>query len=400
MKKKDLTVLFGLIMAIYSIGFVTMSAFSSVFLLDVGFSSGQIGTLLAIGSILAVLLQPLAGSLIDKNPKITSREVLLALSGIVVFIGLLIILIPNKSLGLNAFLYCAAILGLMLAQPFLNSFGMEAVNEATKIGYKFNFGVGRSMGSLGYAAGSFLFGKISVIIGPRSIPFAFSLAFFILSILLLAYPKLTSKEDGNDDKKLSFENPLLFFGRYKRFSIMLLGLVLIYFSHALINTFALQVVVPKGGNSSSMGTASAIAAGCELVTTLLFLHYMRKIKLHIIMKISGIFFVLKIFFSFLVTNVIQFYLIQALQMFGWGFAAIGIVYYVNCIVSEKDRAKGQAFAGMSYTVASVIANFLGGFIIDSFGVNTMLLAGTASALVGTAILWITCKEVNTDMVTK
>lgn len=397
MQKKNLTILFGLVMAIYSVGFVTLSAFSSVFLLDVGLSSGQIGVLLAIGSILAVVLQPLAGSLIDKNPRITSREVLLALSGVVVWLGLLIILIPKQSLALSAILYCGAILGLMLAQPFLNSFGMEAVNEAAKMGYKFNFGVGRSMGSLGYAAGSFLFGKISVAIGPRSIPFAFSLAFFVLSFLLITYPKLSvTKEAEPSQKKVEFENPLLFFGRYKRFSVMLIGLVFIYFSHSLINTFALQVVVPKGGDSGSMGTASAIAAGCELITTLLFIYYMRKVKLHILLKISGVFFVLKIFFSLVVTNVTQFYLIQALQMFGWGLIAIGIVYYVDLIVSEGDRAKGQAFAGMSFTVASVIANFLGGFLIDTLGVDMMLVVGTISALLGTVILWITCKEVDTS----
>lgn len=67
MSKKNVTLYYGLIMAVYSIAYVTMSAFSSVYLLDVGFTNGNVGVLLAIGSLLSVLLQPVVGSLIDRN---------------------------------------------------------------------------------------------------------------------------------------------------------------------------------------------------------------------------------------------------------------------------------------------------------------------------------------------
>lgn len=65
---------------------------------------------------------------------------------------------------------------------------------------------------------------------------------------------------------------------------------------------------------------------------------MRKVKLHLLLKISGIFFTLKIFFSFWVNTVTGFFLIQGLQMFGWGLMAVGIVYYVNCLVKEKNNS--------------------------------------------------------------
>ncbi len=71
---------------------------------------------------------------------------------------------------------------------------------------------------------------------------------------------------------------------------------------------------------------------------------------------------------------------------------VGIVYYVNEIVGEYDKAKGQAYAGMSYTIASVLATFLGGNMIDMMGVNNTLLMGSASAAVGTIILWFTTEK--------
>jgi len=390
MSKKDVTLYFGLISAVYSIGYVTMSAFSSVYLLDAGLSNAGVGILLAVGALAAVLLQPLTGTLIDRNPKISTKGVMLLIAMLVVAFGIMIIAIPGKTKAVTSLLYGITIFLLMLGQPFLNALGMDAVNN----GYPINYGVGRSLGSLGYALGSYAFGIISVAAGPKSVPVAFSVAFFILCFLIYIYPVDTVKEGLHreviQEKKTGV---LVFFGKYRRFVVILLGLILIYFSHSLINTFALQIVTPKGGTSADMGTASSIAAVCELITTLLFAYYMTKVKLHILIKISGIFFTLKIFFSYLVTGVTGFYLVQGLQMFGWGLISVGIVLYVNDMMGNEDKAQGQAYAGMAYTIASVLGNFLGGGLIDLFGVNVMLLAGSALALIGTVILWVAVKEV-------
>lgn len=381
--KKDVTVFYGLCMATYSIGYVTMSAFSSLYLLDLGLSNGAIGILLAIASLLSVMLQPPVGSLIDRNPKISTKKVLLIIGVIILAIGLLIIILPSGNMSLITFLYGANVMLLMLAQPFLNALGMDAVNY----GYPINFGVGRSMGSMGYALGSAVFGRISVMAGAKSVPVAFSIAFFVLCIILCLYPVKKEAVISSDIVEEKKENPFLFLRKYKRFAVMLIGMVFIYFSHVLINTFSLQIVMMKNGTSSDMGTAASIAAVCELITMLLFQVYLKHFALHKMIRVSGIFFVLKTFCSFLVPGITSFYIIQGLQMFGWGIINIGIVYYVNNLVGENDKAQGQAYAGMSYTIASVLGTFLGGTLIDSFGVNMMLITGTVLAAIGTIIVW-------------
>lgn len=386
MKKRNVTIYYGLIVAIYSISYVTMSAFSSVFLLDIGLTNGQIGALLAIGSLVAVFSQPFIGTLIDKSARVSSRLVLLVLSAMIVVIGCAIMFIPNKNMTVTAILYCVAIMLLMTNQPFLNSLATEAMNS----GHKLNLGVGKSLGSLGYAAASYGFGWVSVQVGPKSIPVAFSLALVVFCVIIFFYPKCKDTvQTQSESKKVS---PIIFFGRYKKFVVMLLGLILVYFSHSLINAFTLQIVETKGGTSESMGTATAIAAVCELITALMFSLYMKRIKLHHIIKIAGVFFTLKILFGFIVTNMVGFYLIQGFQMFGWGFMAVGIIYYVNNMMGEDDKAQGQAYAGMSFTVGSVLATFIGGNLIDYFGVGTMLIVGTVAAAVGTLIIWITADK--------
>lgn len=390
MKKKDATIYYGLIMATYSVGYVALSAFSSLYLLDLGLSNGAVGILIALASLISVLLQPSVGSIIDKSPKVSTKQMLLLMASIIAIMGVLLIFIPVKGMAVSTAIYGISVTLLMLAQPFLNALGMDAINY----GYPINFGLGRSMGSLGYALGSAGFGRISVMFGPKSVPVVFSSAFFVLCLLLFIYPVKkegnieTLKEEENGKK----ENPFLFLANYKRLAVMLLGLVFIYFSHVLINTFSLQIVVSKNGTSSDMGTAAAIAAICELITMLLFPIYLKYFKLHKLIRVSGIFFVLKIFLSFLVPNIFTFYIIQATQMFGWGIMSMGIVYYVNNMVGEHDKAKGQAFAGMAYTLASVIGSFLGGNIIDLLGVNMMLLIGSGLAAFGTVVVWITAQD--------
>ena len=412
-EKPNLTIYFGIIMATYSLGFVAMSAFSSFYLLGIGLSNSTVGILLAVGSLLAVFLEPVVGALIDRHSKVSTKYVLLILSGLMAVIGPVFILLSGKNLTVSTLLYGFCIMLLMLAQPILKTLGMDTLNSA----YGLNYGVGAAMGSLGYAAGSYGFGILSVKFGVPSIPVIFSIAFFILSVGLFFYPVkkmpvppgahgtafqtpdtqsgahgTASQPSEAPSARTKIGNPYLFLANYKKYAIMLIGLTLIYFSHTVINTFSLQIITPKGGTSADMGTAAAIAAVCELTTTLLFSFYMRKFKLSTLIKISSIFFILKTLFSLLTKSVMTFFLIQGFQTFGWGLMAIGIVYYVDRLANDNDKAQAQAYAGMAGTIANVIATAIGGKMIDAFGVDMFVLIGTIAAGIGAIIIWITCEE--------
>lgn len=198
MKKKDATIYYGLIMAIYSVGYVTLSAFSSLYLLDLGLSNGAVGILIAVASLISVLLQPSVGSVIDKNPKVSTKQMLLIMAIIIAILGVLLITFSGVNIVFSTVVYGTSVMLLMLAQPFLNALGMDAINY----GYPINFGVGRSMGSLGYALASAVFGRVSVMFGPRSVPVAFSLAFLVLCGLLFIYP--VKKEENQESLSEAF----------------------------------------------------------------------------------------------------------------------------------------------------------------------------------------------------
>ena len=62
------------------------------------------------------------------------------------------------------------------------------------------------------------------------------------------------------------------------FGALLVGLVLIFISHAVLNSFTYQIVLDRGGDSQSMGTAMALASLIELPVMFLFGWMMQKVR--------------------------------------------------------------------------------------------------------------------------
>ena len=204
---------------------------------------------------------------------------------------------------------------------------------------------------------------------------------FLLSLAL--YPCQRSPLPEGSGKAASL---LTVFRKYPRFMAMLGGCVLLFISHILLNNFTLQIIRTKGGGSSEMGVAMAIAALSELPTMLLFSFLLKKKGSWFWMRLTGFFFILKSLGSYLCTGVGSFYAVQLIQMLAWAVIAVASVYYINAVMEPEDAVKGQALYTMAYTLGSVLGALLGGWIIDALGVDAMLLFGTASAIVGTAVV--------------
>ncbi|MBQ0072376.1 MAG: MFS transporter, partial [Spirochaetales bacterium] len=163
-------------------------------------------------------------------------------------------------------------------------------------------------------------------------------------------------------------------------------------SHILINNYTLQIVQTKGGSSREMGIATSIAAFAEMPTMFLFSFYLKRMKCRTMLYVSGVFFTLKCFGSYLVKTMMGFYAVQFLQMFGWGLLTVALVYYVNEVMDQRDSIKGQGYAATAYTLGSVIGALFGGSLADRVGIDAMLLFGTVVAAVGTIIIFFSVRE--------
>ena len=281
---------------------------------------------------------------------------------------------------------------LQVLTPLVNAIGMDCIKQ----GGDLNFGLARGMGSLSYALISYLTGGLVKAYGTDILPIIIICIYtmFILFIFLFRYEKVGDRNNKLDSIEEVYEADVTpkpeetrFFTRYHKFRVLLLGCTLIFASHNMLNNFILQIIEVKGGGSSEMGIVMALAAVSELPTMFLFIWMAKKIRCDIWMKLSGIFFVLKSIGTLLVGTVYGMYLIQGLQMFGFALYAVSSVYYVNSIMKEQDRIKGQAYMTMTSTLGSVLGASLGGMIIGTRGIPAMLIVSSIAATLGTIIMW-------------
>lgn len=134
----------------------------------------------------------------------------------------------------------------------------------------------------------------------------------------------------------------------------------------------------------------SFCACVELLPMFLFSYMLKKAGSDVWYRLCGVFMAGKAIASLLAPSLPVFYVVQILQLAGWGLIAIAPIYYVNRVISAEDAIKGQAYVGMSYTVANVAASLAGGWMIDLAGVRAMLAVASLAGAAGAAVvIWFT-----------
>ena len=392
MNKNDLTTKYAFIQCFFWMAFGETIGFVSVYLLDCGYSNTQIGILIAIAGIISAMLQPVLAGYADRE-KSPSLKILISIFIVIQMVfGILLFTVYHKSFILTGGFYACLLIIMQILTPLVNALGMESINQKKKL----NFGLARGMGSVGYAIVVYVVGVAVGRMGAGALPISLIIVSCALLAGLFFFPFQKVSKPIFEERQGTRRNPFLFFQKYKRFSITLVGCVLVYISHVLLNSFTFQIVEGKGGGSAQMGTAMAMASLIELPTMFLFTFMLKKVRCDIWFRISGIFFFLKTFGTLLAPNIPVFYGVQVFQMFGWALITVSSVYYVNSIMEKQDVIKGQAYMTMTYTMGSVAGALLGGVLIDRLGVTSMLIFATISAAVGMVIMLLAVQKVENN----
>ena len=143
------------------------------------------------------------------------------------------------------------------------------------------------------------------------------------------------------------------------------------------------------GNADAQGTATLLSALLELPILFGFPLLLRKAGSGSWLRLSGLFFTLRLLLTLVLPGTAGFYLAQCMQMGGFALYTVSSVYYVNEIIPVQDAVKGQSFLGAAGTIGAVAANVLGGALLDASGVPLLLTVCTIASAVGAAIVWCT-----------
>lgn len=378
-QKQNLTPGYACIQGFFWMVFAAVMGFSSIYLLSAGFTNTEIGLIIAAAGTVSAVLQPVTASYADRPQSPSLKKILIVLGAALLVCAVLLLVLRQRVV--TGLFYGGCITITQLIVPLMNALGMETLNQ----GYSLNFGVSRGMGSVAYAIAAYILGIIAAKAGAFSVPLSILLIGGCCVSALVLFPFSKTVRETKSGKRKESANPAAFFLRYKRFSVVLLGCILVYISHVLLNNFTFQIVQAKGGGSSEMGFSMALSAMLELPAMFGFVYMVKKVRCDIWFRITGIFFTLKALGTLLAPSIMTFYGVQVFQMFGWALISVSSVYYVNAIMEEQDVIKGQAYMTMTYTLGSVLGALIGGWLIDLAGVNAMLLFAVVSAAAGMVI---------------
>lgn len=386
-KNQQLNVKYAMIQGLYWMIYCSAVGYASVYLLDKGLDNSTIGIILAIANILTTIVQPGLASYIDKK-NLSIKNVITIIFGFIVIVSISMMFLSNVSIILKVLFTIVSTL-LMCTVPLLNS--LTFVFEEK--GYSINFGLARGIGSAAYAISSLLLGLILEKYSPSLLPIIYII--LTIGIIPLFYSFTLSKEDETsievkkeDETVEKEERSLLdFIKTYKKFNFLLIGIILVFFDHVVINSFFIHIINNVGGKSSHMGKAVFLAAIVELPMMAYFNTLKNKLKCGNIIIFSSFFFTIKHILTYFATNLTMLYIAQAMQMFAYALFIPASVFYVSKLVHERDLVKGQSLVTMAQTFAGIFASFFGGILLDKLGVQQTLLIGAIISFLGTVLIF-------------
>lgn len=365
------------------------SNFASVFLLSKNFSNRQIGYILASANIFAAFLQPVIADIADKNRKITLKDLTVLLTTAAGLFAAARFFTFGCSVAI-AVLFILELTLLLVLQPLVISLGMQLINDGIAV----NFSLARGIGSMTFALFSILLGSLIGCFGTGLLP-ALSAVLYALQIIAVnAFAGKELERAASDPsepiccvpaagpKDGSTNNLFEFMAQNKRFTMLVVAVILTFCSHSMINNYFIQITRNVGGKTAQMGIAIGIAAAIELPAMVLFNVFLKRISCSTILKFSLFFFLVKAVVTLFASNIWMLYTAQLLEFFSYALFIPASIYYVNRIIKAENRTKGQAFITSATTIGSVVASFLGGWLLDYRSVKIMLLVGTLFAALG------------------
>lgn len=334
------------------------SSFISIYLNSVGFNKTNIGVLTSLAPIVAILGQPLWGTLSDRAKNKNTILITLLLGSAVT------ILFYRTST--NFFYLSFIITAFTFFQTSINPMTDALTLEYIQIS-KWKFGRIRLAGTIGYSIMAIFAGMLL----KKTIDKMFIL-YFMLSIITLFFAFLLPNVKGHQTKERRTFIWSLF--KDKKLLTYMIFALMIQITLGFYNTFFSIYYEQLGASRTLIGWAFFISAISE-VPFLLFAHViLKKIQTHHALLFAGIAAALRWVLLGFATNNYLVLLTQFLHGLVYIVISVSMATYINKSVPNELKASGQALNALFGTgIARVIGSLLGGFLSDIFGIKNMFL---------------------------
>ena len=389
---KKVNLQFSAIQSTFWISFLPLGGFAVMLLQSKNFTDSEIGIILAMQSIASLIAQPLISAFAGKYTHIPLKKIVTAMLLLGAAITSLLYFLPH--------LFLPAILIFMVvgmtqtsAPAFVNAMAMQLANAGINV----NYGVARGIGSLSFALFGVILGKIVDISGTNII-IPIAVIFLLITCILVSkmyfVPSMSKPDvDTAPAPSVPQTNLLTFLRKNKSYTGFCIASAFIFSCHACISNFLPNITDSLGGSITDQGIIRGISAAFELPIMFVYSIIARRISSNKLLTISALSFFLKSLATMLVPGMSLLFLVQVLQMPAFGLYTPAAVHFSDHAVSDADRVRAQAIsmaAGLG--IGNVFGNLGAGFIIDRWGLHSMLLAATILGFIGFLIMFISLYE--------
>jgi len=390
-RKNNKTYALAMLMGLYWMACITTFGYTTVLLLDWGYTGSQIGVITAISCLAAAALQPAISTLAGTSKKVSMVNIITVLG--LIFIGLLaLLLLLPKSFWITGALFTALYIVNSCITPLINSCGFAY--EAA--GLQMNYGIGRGTASLTFGLISTAMGYVVTHFGEDSVMLV-SAVMMVLTILVLRtfFPHVAlgtlhiepkQEQAGEHHQKESF------FKKYPVLLVVFIGMALVSMGSTLVGNYSIMIIENVGGDAGTQGTMLAIAAYLEIPAMFSFVYMVKKFGASKVLKLAATFYTAKSVLMLMANSVTMIYLAQLTCLLGQGFYIPVAVEFPKASTDPIDQVKSQGMYGSFSMVSSVLASLLGGFIVDRLGADAVSVTAVAVGVVGCVIIYIFAKD--------
>ena len=407
------TISYSCVQASFWMSLCVFSGFCAVYLQSLGYSNAELGIVLACGTLLGSLLGPAVSSLIDRSAedRITASGMMPPVIAAESLAAIMMLLFPVRGLVTSA----AFVLFVALAIT-INSLILKLYTDADYCGMNIDYGVARSMGSLGYVLTSFLVGLLCENISPRFVPAAglavcaFQFASYLRfngylrevqagSRQEMSRPDTHAETSGTagfadwstpaerrtDSDRKTGTTVATFLLRNKSFCLILAGSVLVFFAHNTLCNFFINVVRNVGGSTGDMGFLNGLMALIEIPVIFFYTQLSRRWRTSSVLRTGFIFFTAKAAAVAMAGSVAGIAGALLLQAPSFGLYTGAIVPYVDETISYEDSAKAQSLAFSVTMLGSVFASTISGHLFDVMSVSSVMWVSCAVSAIGSVL---------------
>lgn len=383
--RRRINIEYALVQAFFWMGFCVAIKHATVFLQYRGYSNAQLGIIVAVGNIISLITSQKLAVLLDNSKKISIFQCIAMLLSAQLVLLVFLMWIPGAS-SIVALCYCFFIAVVTMVAPLISQMCFVLEGRCGHI----NFGVARGVGSLAFAIFAVILGNLVEKLSPSILPLAgilcIGLQALLLAIVSTEHRKLAPDERLGTSSREHHESSLVEFIRSnKRFSVMMIGLMLIYFSHNTVSNFMINIVENVGGDIADTGTLLGFIALCELPAMFLYDRISQRYKCAKLVVFAAVMMSVKAIATMLASSVAALYWVHLLQGLSYAVLCPACVHYVDKYLPKEDANKGQALLFGMDTLGCVSAGLFSGILFDVCGVGITLFAASCISVIGTVV---------------